>query len=73
MSPLELLRNNVTGAVERGEAQAIEGISADKVEALYLDYFNNFLSVARFAEYYGMSEKTAEYVIVQGRKINRSR
>lgn len=73
MSPLELLRHHVTGAVERGETQAIQEISADKVESLYLDYFNNFLSVARFAEYYGMSEKTAEYVIVQGRKINHSR
>lgn len=26
MSPLELFRNHVTGAVERGEAQAIKGI-----------------------------------------------
>ncbi len=73
MTPLELLRHHVSGAITRGEAQAVQEISADKAETLYLDYFNNFLSVARFAEFYGMSEKTAEYVIDQGRKINQSR
>jgi hypothetical protein len=73
MSPLELLRHHVTGAIERGEAQAVQEISADKAETLYLDYFNNFLSLAHFAEFHGMSEKTAEYVIIQGRKINHSR
>lgn len=73
MSPLELFRNHVTGAVERSETQAIQEISADIAETLYLDYFNNFLSVACFAEFYGMSEKMAEYVIIQGRKINHSR
>ena len=73
MSPLELLRHHVSGAIERGETQAIQEISADKAETLYLDYFNNFLSVACFAEFYGMSEKMAEYVIIQGRKINHSR
>jgi hypothetical protein len=30
MSPLELLRHYVTGAVERGEAQAIAGFEATK-------------------------------------------
>ena len=40
------------------------------LEELYLDYFNNFLSVAAFAEWHGMSEKEAERVIIYGRYHN---
>jgi hypothetical protein len=37
--------------------------------AMYLDWFNNFLTVARFAEYYGMSENQAESIIENGREL----
>ena len=37
------------------------------LEQLYLDYVNNFLSVAAFAEWHGMSEREAERVITYGR------
>jgi hypothetical protein len=37
---------------------------------MYLDYFNNFISVERFAEYYNISETFALEVIEQGRQIN---
>ena len=40
------------------------------VETMYLDYFNNFLSVSCFAQYYGITETQAERVINLGRKIN---
>jgi len=30
---------------------------------LYLDYFNNFLTVGRFAEYYGITEEFARSII----------
>lgn len=43
------------------------------IEALYLDYFNNFLSVSCFAEHYGITETQAERVIDLGRKINHRR
>jgi hypothetical protein len=43
----------------------------DKYEELYLDYVNNFLTVARFAEYYGMSGDYANHVIEIGRKLNK--
>ena len=37
----------------------------------YLDYFNNFLTVAKFAEHYGLeSETTALAVINLGRTIH---
>jgi len=42
-------------------------------EALYLDYFNNFLTILRFAEWYGMSESQAMAIISEGRKINHER
>lgn len=34
---------------------------------LYLDYVNNFLTVARFAEYYNLTEKEALQVIEIGK------
>jgi len=40
------------------------------LEDLFLDYFNNFLTVDRFAEYYGLDAKIANEVIYLGRMIN---
>ena len=40
------------------------------VESMYLDYFNNFLTMEAFANYYGISKEEAEFVIQIGRKIN---
>ena len=37
---------------------------------LYLDYVNNFLTVERFAEYYGMTQEHAEEIIFTGRKTD---
>ena len=37
------------------------------IEELYIDWFNNFLTVARFASYYGISEKLAIAIIEEGR------
>ena len=45
----------------------------NKIEALYLDWFNNFLTVDRFAEYYAMTPETASRVISIGRKLNHRR
>ena len=42
-------------------------------EELYIDYFNNFLTVERFAEYYEMELSEAQAVINEGRKINHAR
>ena len=41
-----------------------------KVELFYLDYFNNYLSVKKFAEFYGISEDKAVTLIDMGRVIN---
>ena len=45
----------------------------ETIETMYLDYFNNFLSVSCFAEYYGITEAQAERVIALGRRINHRR
>ncbi len=41
-----------------------------KIEKMYLDYVNNFLTVECFSEHYGMSLDNGYRVIVLGRKIN---
>lgn len=43
-----------------------------KINDMYLDYFNNFLSIYRFAEYYEIDEEKAYRIIDIGRKINHS-
>lgn len=42
----------------------------ETIEAAYLDYFNNFLSLERFAEHYGLEQSEANYIINAGRRIN---
>ena len=37
---------------------------------MYLDYFNNYFSLAKFAEDYGLSESAAQAVIDNGRKLS---
>lgn len=44
-------------------------ITISKVQELYLDYVNNFLTVERFAEYYEIEESQAVLIIEQGRKL----
>ena len=41
-----------------------------KLELFYLDFFNNYLSVKKFAEFYGISEDKAVMLIDMGRVIN---
>ena len=43
-----------------------------KLELFYLDYVNNFITVKRFAEFYGISEKRALSLIDIGNDINLS-
>ena len=45
----------------------------EKIERLYLSYFNDFLTVEKFAECYGLSERKANDVIRAGRKLNHRR
>lgn len=40
--------------------------------AVYLDYVNNFLTVAGFASYYGMSDYTAQTYLAYWRDVHES-
>ncbi len=35
---------------------------------MYLDYWNNFLTVERFAEYHNITKEQANHIIKKGRK-----
>ena len=37
---------------------------------MYLDWVNNFLTVERFAEHYGLDDDTASAVIDEGRALH---
>ena len=45
----------------------------DYFESLYLEYFNNFLSVEGFAEYFGFRTEQAQAIIDHGRKIHKQK
>lgn len=44
--------------------------TGNEIIELYLDYFNNFLTVGAFADYYGLDDVDAYYIIELGRKLN---
>lgn len=44
-----------------------------RLAEIFLDWFNNFLSVEYFAQYYGFTEEKARRVIALGRKIHEKR
>lgn len=48
-------------------------INRQTVENMYIDYFNNFLSVQRFADHYNLEIEDAYRVIEIGRCINHLR
>ena len=47
--------------------------SADYFQEMYLDWFNNFLTIERFAEWYAISEEKASSIISTGRNIHHHR
>jgi hypothetical protein len=42
----------------------------DAIIEIYLDWANNFLSLDKFADHYGLDEIDAHYLIEVGRKLN---
>lgn len=42
-------------------------------EAFYIDYVNNFLTVAYMAEYYRLTEDTVIKLLNQGKRIHNSK
>jgi hypothetical protein len=48
-------------------------LNEDKLEELFLDKFNNFLTIDRFAEYYNFTRYEASRIIDLGRAVNLKR
>ena len=48
-------------------------ITIEQIEELYLSYFNDFLTVDRFAEYYKLSYSVALKYIEIGRYYNHNK
>jgi hypothetical protein len=40
---------------------------------IYLDWVNNFISLDKFAEHYGLNEIDAHYIVDLGRELNEQR
>lgn len=45
-------------------------VTAENLAALYRDWMNNYLSIAVFAEDYGITESQAEVTIAKGREVH---
>ena len=45
-------------------------IKEDRLIELYLDWFNNFLTVSAFAQWHELTERQAHKVIKRGRELN---
>ena len=43
---------------------------ASQIESYYLDYYNNFITVASFADHYDLTIEEADILIDLGRMIN---
>ena len=52
-------------------SKLIHYLSENRQSELYLDYVNNFVTVKRFAEHYGLSIDGANLVINQGRELQK--
>jgi len=53
--------------IDASDIQPVEAL-----QAIYLDWFNNFLTVDRFAEHYGMTPDAASELIESGRRAHES-
>ena len=51
----------------------IKELSNQQVESMYLDYFNNYLTIDKFAEHNQMSWFSAKSIINRGKLINHNR
>ena len=60
----------ITALNYTGDDKALKAAYDEYLDFIFMDWFNNFLSVERFAEYYGLEIEQAEKVINVGRKIH---
>ena len=54
-------------------SKGIKHLSNKDIEILYLDYFNNYLTIDKFAEHNKISWFSAKNIINKGRLINHNK
>ena len=53
--------------------KGIKHLSNNDIELMYLDYFNNYLTIDKFAEHNQISWFSAKSIITKGRVINHNK
>ena len=53
--------------------KGIKNLNNNEIETMYLDYFNNYLTIDKFAEHNQISWLSAKSIINKGRLINQSK
>ncbi len=56
-----------------GDNATLKAAYDDYLDFLFMDWFNNFLTLDRYADYYGLEKDQAHKVIETGRKIHDDR
>tara|TARA_R110002096_G_scaffold278992_1_gene473175 strand:+ start:326 stop:508 length:183 start_codon:yes stop_codon:yes gene_type:complete len=51
----------------------IKNLDNNEIEAMYLDYFNNYLTIDKFAEHNKLSWHSAKSIITEGKLINNNK
>lgn len=69
--PLDLYKAELELQME--QAEHIVTLANETKADMFLDWFNNFLTIKRFAEYYGMTIDDAKKLIEEGRKLHEER
>lgn len=53
--------------------KGIKHLNNNEIELMYLDYFNNYLTIDKFAEHNQISWLSAKSIINKGRLINHNK
>ena len=53
--------------------KGIKNLNNNDIETMYLDYFNNYLTIDKFAEHNEISWHSAESIIKKGKLINNNK
>ena len=51
----------------------IRNLNNKEIETMYLDYFNNYLTIDKFAEHNAISWHSAKSIIKKGKLINNNK
>ena len=63
----------ITALTYTGDDKALKATYDEHLDFIFIDWFNNFLTVDRFAEYYGLEIEQARKAIEAGREIHDKR